>query len=352
MNEKAFIGQIKEFQPYNENISKEEWKLDLTDKKILYLLGENGRLSTTAIGKKVRIKRETVAYRLKKMTDDDFLHGFLTLLDTRLLGFKNYIIYMKLNGVSGEKELLQTLFAMNEVTRLKNCSGCYDLQIIGSVTTEEAILAFLEEINKTFHTVIETYDIMQIIEEDFLGLGLLLDKENEPLSINEHKGSTFQKELQEGKNNQEPYILDAKDRTILSLLALDGRITMKDLSKKAGIAPVAVEHRIKKMIHAGIIKHFIPLASLSKIGYHWWKVFFKIKNINKKKFMGYIRYHPNILWYMRLLGKWDYQISIFAKDNAEFHTILDSLRTEFAENIIHYDCILVFNQYKYTQRIF
>ena len=54
---------------------------------------------------------------------------------------------------------------------------------------------------------------------------------------------------------------------------------------------------------------------------------------------------------MRLLGKWDYQCSIFAKDNAEFHQILDNMRSEFAENIINYDSIIIHNQFKYVQKV-
>ena len=54
---------------------------------------------------------------------------------------------------------------------------------------------------------------------------------------------------------------------------------------------------------------------------------------------------------MKLLGKWDYQFSLFAKDNTEFHKVLDEIRTEFADNIISYDTIIVFNQFKYVQMV-
>ena len=112
-----------------------------------------------------------------------------------------------------------------------------------------------------------------------------------------------------------------------------------------------IENRIKKLIHAGIKKRFIPLTSPSKLGYQWWKVFFKFKNLDKKKFFTFLKYHSNVLWYMKLLGRWDYQFSIFAKDNSEFHKIIDEIRTEFSDNIINYDSIIVFNQLKFVQRV-
>ena len=140
MPENKFIGQIREYNQYAEGSVKEAIKLDLLDRKILYLLGENSRLSNTYLAKKLKIKRETVAYRIKRMKEANFLHGHLTLLDHRKLGFKNYLVYIKLKTLTDEKELLNYLFNFKEITRLKNCSGKYDLQVIYSVTDSEDFL--------------------------------------------------------------------------------------------------------------------------------------------------------------------------------------------------------------------
>ena len=94
MGKNKFIGQITEFSRYATATSKEGIMLDLTDRKIMYLLAHNARLSSTALAKKLQLKRETVAYRIKRLEEQDFLHGYLTLLDTRKLGFKNYMVYL------------------------------------------------------------------------------------------------------------------------------------------------------------------------------------------------------------------------------------------------------------------
>ena len=44
-------------------------KLDLKDRKILYELDLNCRQSNSQIGKKVGLKRDVVAYRIKKLQD-------------------------------------------------------------------------------------------------------------------------------------------------------------------------------------------------------------------------------------------------------------------------------------------
>jgi|GEM_PF-1317927 len=352
MGKNKFIGQITEFSRYATDRQKEGIMLDLTDRKIMYLLSQNARLSSTAIAKKLSLKRETVAYRIKRMEEQDFLHGYLTSLDTRKLGFKNYMVYLKFKTFLHQQDLLSLLLAIKEVTRMKNCSGIYDLQLVISVKTEEEFVEIFEEITNKFHQQIQTYEVHEILEEHFLGLSLLLTKEDtKNLGIYEHKGSTFQKEFDYASRELVSTILDEKDKGLLELLKLDANSNIKTISTHLQLAPIAIENRIKKLIKAGIIKNFLPLASLSMIGYQWWKVFFKFKNLDKKKFLTFLQYHSNVPWYMRLLGKWDYQISVFAKDNAEFHQILDEIRSNFSENIINYDSIIVFNQMKHVQRV-
>src|SRR3989338_812914 len=132
MIKNKFIGQVKEYNRYG-NIESGDFKMDLIDRKILYLLSLNARLSNTFIAKRLRIKRETVSYRIKRMNDEDFLHGTLALLDHRKLGFKNYLVYIKLKTVLNEKKLLNFLLNLEKVSRIKNCSGSYDIQIVLTV---------------------------------------------------------------------------------------------------------------------------------------------------------------------------------------------------------------------------
>ncbi len=352
MSQNKFIGQVREYNRYADGKVREAIKLDLVDKKILYILHQNARYSNTAIAKKLRLKRETVAYRIKRMMESNFLYGNLTLLDHRRLGLRNYLIYIKLKTLSDEKKLIDFLFDFDQITRLKNCSGSYDIQILASVRQEEEFVQLLDNIIDDYHHVIHGYDILEILEEDFLGLDFILrGEECSQLNISERKGSTFQKEFEASKGDHSQVKLDRKDKEILELLKLEAAASIRHISEKVNLAPVAVDNRIKKMILSGVIKRFMPLASLSQMGYQWWKVFFKFKHLNKEKFFTFLKYHSNVVWYIKMIGRWDYHLSVFARDNADFHRIIDEIRTEFSENIISYDSIIIFNQFKYVQKV-
>ena len=282
------------------------------------------------------------------MKEKDFLHGNLTLLNFNKLGFRNYLVYMKLKKLTDEKEFFEYLFNFKEITRLKNCSGTYDVQIVFTIRDSNEFLLIIDSIVSKYHSIIQSHDIFEMIDEDFLGLSLIFKEKMGGLSF-EQKGSTFQKEFVMQKVDD--IKIDAIDKRILEKLKLDASISISSLSNYVNIAPIAVENRVKKLIVGGVIKRFLPLASLSIVGYQWWKVLFKFNNLDKKKLLTYIKFNPNILWYARLLGKWDYQFSIFAKNNSDFHRIIDNMRNEFSENIMNYDALIIFNQFKYDQRI-
>lgn len=352
MAQKEFMGQIPEFNRYGPGKAKEEVTMDLIDKKIVYFLHENARYSNTFLAKKLRVKRETVAYRIKRMVEQDFLQGYFTLLDTRRLGFKNYLVYLKLKALNREKEFLDYLLCFKEVVRLSTCSGSYDLQVTFSVKNEEEFVNCFGKITGKYEEALQQREIFSILEEDFLGMGILFDKEEAKLhNLIEHKGSAFCQEMEAPTQTYDTVQLDEKDKFILEAVALNSRVGINELSSKICLAPPAVKNRIKNMIQSGVIKRFYPLVSLSKLGYQWWMVFFKVRNLEKARFLTFLKYHANVLWYMRLLGRWDYHISIFAKDNAEFHKILDEIRTEFTDTIVEYDSLIIFNQFKYVQRV-
>lgn len=350
MGSNKFIGQIKEYQYSSE---KELLKLDVIDRKILYLLETNARFSPTAMSKMLSVSRETITYRIKRMEELDFLHGYATLFNHKKLGFNNYRVYLKFKNIVDDKEIIDVLFKLPEVTTIVTCSGSYDLQFVISVKTQDDFLKTFEWIIGKYSSSIEKFEVLEIVQEEILGWWMIL-RESEAKQIkiiNEHKGSTFQKEFQRASSLSKPIDLDEKDREILEILKLDAKASISAISHSLSLSPLSIENRIKKMVLSGVIKHFFPQSSLTQLGYQWWHILFKMKNLDKKKFFTFIEHHPNMSWYMKFLGKWDYQCNVYAKTNAEFHDILEQIRHEFADNIMYYDSFIMFNQFKYSQRV-
>jgi len=199
--------------------------------------------------------------------------------------------------------------------------------------------------------IIRDYDILRIVEEDYTGLELLLSaNERSSLSIKDRKGSSFSKEFSQQSSDVIGDI-DDNDKKILRLLQLNANMQILELSKKVKIAPIAITNRLRKLIASGIIRHTYPLFDVSQMGYQWHKVFFQVRDLKKSEFVSYLRNHDNILWYMKLIGKWNYQFSVFARDNIELHTILNDIRSKFSGKIVSYDTLMILHQHKFVHRI-
>ena len=63
-------------------------RLDTKDQKIMFLLSKNARMSYSELGKLTRLSRDVVKYRMEKLLDAGVVKAFKTVINYRLLGFK------------------------------------------------------------------------------------------------------------------------------------------------------------------------------------------------------------------------------------------------------------------------
>jgi DNA-binding Lrp family transcriptional regulator len=327
-------------------------KIDVIDRKILYLLCKNSRFSNTFIAHTLKINREVVAYRIKKMLDSKIIFGFITRINTRKLGFLRYFIYVKLKTPINEKEFVEELMNLKEITALENITGAFDFILEINIRTIEEFDSILRVLLNKYSSSILNYKIAQIIEEHPMEVDLLLDNNPENLKIiKETKGSSFQKEFESKIKDNSLVKLDETDYKLLKIILLDSRLTIIDLSEKSGLSYQTVNSKIKELITKDVILTFTIYFSLAAIDYQMFPVLFQLRNFDEKRFFTYIKQHPNILWAYKLLGEWNYQLNIFAKNNTHLHDILNDLRTEFGENIVSFETNMTFNIFKQEQRI-
>jgi len=180
-------------------------------------------------------------------------------------------------------------------------------------------------------------------------LGLLLDGLREEPRIVERKGTSFQREFEKIHDNGPPP--DTMDKTLLRELQLNARIPLLQLARKVDLSAPSVHRRVVALIHSGIIKSFIPYIQFSYLGYQWYTLHLRTKNLPQQRFLVYLQQHPHCAWLSRRLGKWNYHVSIFARNNTEFNAVVQDLCGTFRENIIAYDSSIIFKQYKFAQRV-
>ncbi|MEK6950716.1 MAG: Lrp/AsnC family transcriptional regulator [Nanoarchaeota archaeon] len=339
-------------------------ELDLLDRKILYLLSLNGRFAESTIGKALKTSKEVVHYRLKRMQQESFLHGFMTLLDHQKLGYIVHDISVSLHPSSDFEAIVQTLLAHQNVTHVRQCSAPFDLQFRIMTKTTAEFVSIVDSLLNQYYMYVKDYVISTLLEEHFLGLHFLLEEKEIP-KINERKGTSFHKEFEHQNHNEErdrlhsiikpedkaTLKLDDKDKQILQLLSLQARLPILKISQQMSLATTSVQNRLQALVKAGIIKQFLPQAAFSYLGYQWYLLRLRTKNLNQAKFSQYLQQQPNMVWMTKHVGKWNFQLSIFAQNNNELNRVVQELRNSFLDSIIAYESEIVFKQFAYQPRI-
>jgi DNA-binding Lrp family transcriptional regulator len=140
---------------------------DDLDLRILAILNEDARMSYREIAKKLDIASGTVYNRIKKMTDNGIIKGYIPLLDHRKLGYDLTVLI--LIQVEGEylTKVEKMLATPKEVLAVYDITGEFDVAVIARFKNTKSMNNFIKSTLKISYirrTV--TNVVLNIVKED------------------------------------------------------------------------------------------------------------------------------------------------------------------------------------------
>lgn len=325
-------------------------EVSLLDRKILYILSMNARLSNTSIAAALGTSKEKVNYRIARMEKLKFIEGYMTVFNLQRFNLLNFVVLIKLKNLVSKKEILRSMNLIDEVTQVQHIGGRWDLLVLFTIkglNEYDGVYNKIMDISEN----IQEFRVLQQTDEDYTGLGFLLDKEiRNKIHLNHKNPSSFSNEFSR-QNINEIYSLDETDSKIIGKLKLDARITLNDLSSACGLTLQGTKYRLSNLVRLGFIRHFVPMFSISDFGMQWNLAFLSTKNIQKQRFHSFLRQHPNITWFEQYIGEWNYMISLFTEDNFSFNNVLEDLKGTFGEEIMNFETVTVFEQLKFSPNL-
>jgi Lrp/AsnC family transcriptional regulator, leucine-responsive regulatory protein len=60
--------------------------------------------------------------------------------------------------------------------------------------------------------------------------------------------------------------LDARDKQILGLVQVDGKMPQAEIARRVGLSTAAVSERLKKLENAGVIRRYVALVDAQAVG--------------------------------------------------------------------------------------
>ncbi|OGJ21818.1 hypothetical protein A3K73_01395 [Candidatus Pacearchaeota archaeon RBG_13_36_9] len=305
-------------------MNKEIIKLDEKDKKIVRELFINSRQSFSKIGKKVGLPKNVVAYRVKKIIDNELITLFCTIFDKERLGYLNCKILLKFHHFNEklEKKILDFLKKTKKIHWVATLEGNYDFCII-------FLARNIEEMYGAYNRIIYHFN------------NFILDKE---LAI-QVKGYHFpynflynrlEKQVSFKKREKNPKKPDKTDIKIINLMKQNSRISMLELMEKLELSPQVIRNRIKKMEKDVMIMGYKIRFDYSLIGLNYFYNFLNLTNVDKEKeqeVISFIASFPSTIKIVKEIGKWDLEFECVFPSHFELHDFLKQLKNKFPKNI-------------------
>jgi DNA-binding Lrp family transcriptional regulator len=311
-------------------------KLDLKDRKILYELDLDARQKFSQIGKKVRLSKEVVNYRIRRLEKLSIIKGYYTLINMSKLGYMTNRFFIKFRNDSPEDEqkIISYFVKHTKYWWVDSVDGFRD---IGVASWEKSIAGchkrkgelltrykkYIENMEQSIYTGFYIYRREYLINKKF--------KDAEPISYITEKTADF----------------DDTDIKILRLISGNARMSTVDIAQKLNITAAIANYRIKKMIKFKIIEAFRAMIDLPKIGYFWYKIEFMLRDYSKKQEMlNYFAQHPNAVYAYESTAQADLELELEVGSYDEFRQVLNEIRSKFKDCIESYKHLLWFKEHK------
>ncbi len=313
--------------------------IDLKDKKILAALDMNARMPMKELAKKVRVSREVVEYRLKRLTKLGIVGGTHAVFDVDVIGYRSYRLLLRLfNLTQKEKGKLINYFREHKKTWwVASVGGRWDIIMNFIAHDQTEFNDIFEGIVAEYGENIQDYEILTYISiNDFPRRYILNSKVSD-------------EEFFHAMRYKPNVSVDKVDLKIMETIAANSRESYTDIAKEVGLTRNAVKSRIKKLEEVGLILGYRLTYHPSKAGKNSYLLMLNINNLKKdreKELVEYAKVNPNVIFAVKHIGKYRITFEVEIEDEKKFHSFLFDLRGKFNDILLDFDFFPIFYDHK------
>jgi len=149
------------------------------------------------------------------------------------------------------------------------------------------------------------------------------------------------------------YIPDSKDLKIIEVLADQGKLSYAEIGHLVHLSKDRVKARLMNLVDNKIILSFMPLINYNLLGYELFHVFIKFGSLVKKmdSFIQGLMNNGFIVSVTRVIGEFDFELQILAKDTKELYSIINPLLLFVKKNVTRTTILNSLSYHIYTMQI-
>jgi DNA-binding Lrp family transcriptional regulator len=307
-------------------------KLDILDKKILVELNHNCRQTASAIAKKTKANRYTVAYKIENL-EKKVIKKYITSINLRKQGYEVY----KIGILTSNPKIMNFLLTEKNVIYLLKTIGIVNYTFSIAVKNTEKLAEFITKL-KNFDNI-QKIIVHIILKTEVYPLSkLLLDEIPKKVELtvspnsqyksknpkeNNNKNNNSHNKNSDNKNDKNN-IISEKSYTILKDLANNAKMSCVELAQKHNLSAENIAHHIKKSQATFRITY-----SLEALGFSQYALLLNT-NLNQNsittKIFEWSKNHKNVLHTSYRIGPYTYIINIAVKNTQELYKIVEEVQ--------------------------
>jgi len=300
-------------------------EIDLKDKRILYELDKNARISYSEIAKKIRLSKNSVINRIKEMERKEIILGYNTLININTLGHTTYDIYLKFKGTSLEQEqrIIAELVKNKNIWLVAKVEGNINLSLLISTKTPEEFNAIWKKIHEKIKPYVTVVRIAILLEYHHFPRKYLLDS---------NQGKTAVIGRRDNIN------LNKIEEQLLKALSENARVSILEISKKLKLTPKSISTKIKKLEKQEIILGYKANLNFRKLGRSYYKIMLDLNDLKiVPEIYDYIISNKNVVYFDKFIGGKDFEFDLEIDSFESFLNFMDELKKKFGKFINDYE---------------
>ena len=313
------------------------------DKKLLFELDKDARMSFTDLAKALGTSPQVVKYHVQKLQDDGILEHIWAFVDYDKAGYHVFWGYwFKFVGLTKEIETaMYADFSTNKnIPIVMRTDGYADamLGIIGKDVFEHNKI--LQNIFAKYGSYIATNDIVIGLSFKKFPRTYLIGAENVEGEQETSGGITEEVKLSE------------IDRKMISLLQTDGRMEFTKMAQKIGVAPGLIQKHFVQLKKLGVIPKITFTPNYKLMDMVLYRVLLKVGQFDTTRvnaLYDFCKKHPNIISYVKCMGNWQIMLDVEIDNREKLRDVLRIIKQEFQDVIFQIEVNEVYKIDKFTQ---
>jgi Lrp/AsnC family transcriptional regulator for asnA, asnC and gidA len=311
--------------------------LDSLDRKILFALDTNARLSGSELAARFKQGSDRINYRIERFKQAGIVKSYTAIIDPFKLGlmmFKAYLLVEdRMATINKLIKLLETeskgLFWIGE------CEGRYDFLYSVCVKDTLEYYQLHTKILSTLQKLIVQLDVFPLVKLQIHRRGYFDKKHAAPIVL----GGCYKK-----------LEVDELDRKIINLFSQHARLEFTEVAAKVKANPQTVRLRYEKLLESGLIAGTRLSLGYRKLNLCYFKVMIALKSYDLdtlKKIELYAYSQPHIIFYIEQIGAYPIEFQIEATDHWHLNDILEDFRLQFPYVVAHLETMVIKREHYY-----